>query len=143
MATASELKVRISADTSGVKKGIAETKKQVKDLSKEVKETTKQTKTQVSGLGKSLLKLAAVTHAFRKLTKATKDGINNIYEYGRAFNTTMSKNMDKLASAGLYFKNSLGALVAPIINVITPAVEYIVDKIVQAPSSSTGYRNSV
>lgn len=132
MATASELKVRISADTSGVKKGIAETKRQVKDLSKEVKETTKQTKTQVSGLGKTLLRLAAVTHAFRKLTKATKEGIDNIYEYGKAFNTAMAKNMDKLSSAGLYFKNSLGALVAPIINVITPAVEYIVDKIVKA-----------
>lgn len=130
--TASELKVRISADTSNVKKGLAETKKQVKDLSKDVKETTKQTKSQVSGLGKSLLKLAAVTHAFRKLTRATKDGINNIYEYSKAFNTMMSKDMDRLATAGLYFKNSLGALVAPIINIITPAVEYIVDKIVQA-----------
>jgi hypothetical protein len=38
--------------------------------------------------------------------------------------------MDRLSTSALYLKNSLGALVAPIINALAPAIDIIVDKFV-------------
>ena len=39
--------------------------------------------------------------------------------------------MDKIATAILYVRNSLGALVAPIINAVAPALDYLADKFVE------------
>lgn len=65
-----------------------------------------------------------------QLAKAFTTGINNIYQYSKMFGTEFAPSMDKLATSTLYLKNSLGALAAPIISAIAPAIEYLIDKFV-------------
>lgn len=67
---------------------------------------------------------------FSQLTKAIKDGINNLYQYSLLMDGTFSKSMDKCATSFLYLKNSIGAMIAPLINSIAPALDFIIDKVV-------------
>jgi len=64
----------------------------------------------------------------KNITSAFKDGINDIYQYSKTFNGEFSKNLDTLASAYLTFKNSLGAVVAPLVNTFTPLLDTILTK---------------
>ena len=67
---------------------------------------------------------------FSQLTKAIKDGINNLYQYSLLMDGTFSKSMDRCATSFLYLKNSMGAMIAPLINSIAPALDFIIDKVV-------------
>lgn len=67
---------------------------------------------------------------FAQLTKAIKDGINNLYQYSLLMDGTFSKSMDRCATSFLYLKNSMGAMIAPLINSIAPALDFIIDKVV-------------
>lgn len=64
------------------------------------------------------------------VTKAVKEGINNVYQYSKAINGTLAESMDKIATSFLYFKNSLGAMVAPLLNALAPVIDRLVDKAV-------------
>lgn len=67
---------------------------------------------------------------FSQLTKAIKDGINNLYQYSLLMDGTFSKSMDRCATSFLYLKNSMGAMIASLINSIAPALDFIIDKVV-------------
>ena len=67
---------------------------------------------------------------FSQLTKAIKDGINNLYQYSLLMDGTFSKSMDRCATSFLYLKNSMGAMIGPLINSIAPALDFIIDKVV-------------
>lgn len=89
-----------------------------------------------SGLGQmfSSLKRIAMYRAARfvlaQLTKAFKEGINNLYQYSKAMGGTFAASMNSMATNALYLKNSLGAMAAPIVNALAPAIDYISGKIV-------------
>ena len=89
-----------------------------------------------SGLGQmfSSLKRIAMYRAARfvlaQLTKAFKEGINNLYQYSNAMGGTFAASMNSMATSALYLKNSLGAMAAPIVNALAPAIDYISGKIV-------------
>jgi len=97
-------------------------------LAAKVKQTT-------SGLGQmfSSLKRIAMYRLIRAflsaLTKALKEGINNLYQYSNAMGGTFAQSMDRLATSASYLKNSLGAMAAPIINALAPAIDFVIDKI--------------
>ena len=103
-------------------------KKSAAGLAAKVKQTT-------SGLGQMLssLKRIAMYRAIRAflsaLTSAMKEGINNIYQYSNAMGGTFAQSMDRLATSSQYLKNSLGAMAAPIINALAPAIDFVIDKI--------------
>lgn len=64
------------------------------------------------------------------ITKGFSEGTKHVYEYSKAVGTALAPSMDKLATSGLYLKNSLGAMVAPLMNMLAPAVDKLVDKFV-------------
>ena len=64
------------------------------------------------------------------LTRGLSEGIHNLYQYSRIMNTEFAKSLDKIATASLYVKNSLAAMVSPIINAIAPAIDFLADKMV-------------
>lgn len=64
------------------------------------------------------------------ITNAVKEGVNNVYQYSKAFGGTFSQSMDRAATSMLYFKNSIGAMVAPLINLLVPALEWVINKVV-------------
>ena len=64
------------------------------------------------------------------ITQGFKEGVENLYAWSNAVDKTFANSMDKLATSSLYLKNSLAAMAAPLINAIAPAIDYIVDKLV-------------
>lgn len=103
-------------------------KKSAAGLAAKVKQTT-------SGLGKlfgSMKRIAmyrAIRFMLSQLTKDFKEGINNIYQYSNLMGGTFAQSMDRLATSGQYLKNSMGAMAAPIINALAPAIDFVIDKI--------------
>lgn len=72
----------------------------------------------------------AIRFFFAQLARAMREGINNLYQYSAVMGGTFKQSMDSLATSFLYLKNSMGAMVSPLINALAPAVEYIIDKFV-------------
>lgn len=89
----------------------------------------------VSGF-KRIVGYRLIRSIIREVTQAFSEGIKNLYGWSKAMGgaTISGKNfaqtMDGLATSSLYFKNSIGAMVAPIISALAPAIDYIIDKIV-------------
>ena len=69
--------------------------------------------------------------ALKEIADAFKTGINNVYEYSRAFDGNFAQSLDRASTALLYFKNSLGASLAPLVNAIVPYLDAIIDKVVE------------
>lgn len=70
----------------------------------------------------------AIRFFFAQLTAAMKEGIQNLYMYSSLMDGTFKGSMDSLATSFQYLKNSTGAMVAPLINMIAPAVDALIDK---------------
>lgn len=98
--------------------------------------TAAHTKHVTSGLGrlldsfKRIAMYRLVRFALSALTKAMKEGINNLYQYSNLMGGQFAISMNSVATNALYLKNSLGAMAAPIINALAPAIDYLSGKIV-------------
>lgn len=79
-----------------------------------------------------VLKYKAISFVLNQISAALKDGTKNFYEYSRAIGGDFSKNLDNIATGLLYFKNSVGAAAAPIVNALAPAFDILIDKVVEA-----------
>ena len=87
----------------------------------------------ISGFVRSLGRIAfyrAIRAAIKEVTQALSEGIGNLYQWSLLIDHTFAKSMDKIATSMQYLKNSLGAMVAPIINTLAPAIDFVVDKFV-------------
>lgn len=71
---------------------------------------------------KRVFTFAVVRTFFRSIVSGFNEGMQNLYQYSRLTGTVFYANLDKLASYALFVKNAIGAMAAPIINVLTPAV---------------------
>ena len=67
----------------------------------------------------------------KAITASFKEGLTHLYQYSNAINGHFAKSLDNLATSTLYLKNSLGTLAAPLIEALAPALEWIIDKIVE------------
>ena len=72
----------------------------------------------------------AMNTVISSITKGFSEGTKHVYEYSKAVGTALAPSLDKLATSGLYLKNSLGAMAAPLLNMLAPAVDKLVDKFV-------------
>lgn len=79
----------------------------------------------------SALFYSTVFRAMSLLSTSVKEGIDNLYQYSKIIGTDFAPAMDKLATSALYLKNSIGAMAAPLIEAVAPAVDYLVDKFVE------------
>ena len=66
----------------------------------------------------------------KEITQGLREGIQHIYAYSNALGGEFASAMDSLATSSLYLKNSLGALAAPIIQSLIPAINWAIDRIV-------------
>lgn len=71
----------------------------------------------------------AIRAAIRMVTESIKEGVNNLYQYSAAVGTTFKGAMDTIATAALYIKNSLGSMLAPLIENAAPIIDMLSDKI--------------
>ena len=70
----------------------------------------------------------AITATFR----AFSDGISNIYQWSKGVTGVggnLAKSLDKIATAAMYVKNSIGAMLAPLIEAAAPIIDMISDKL--------------
>lgn len=72
----------------------------------------------------------AIRSAIQMVTNGLKEGINNLYQYSTIVGTQFAPAMNKLATASQYLKNSFGAMTAPLIEALAPAIDFIIDKFV-------------
>ena len=84
-----------------------------------------------SGFVRSMGRIAmyrAIRFLLSQIATAFKEGTSNVYQYSKAIGGNLASSMDRIASSFLYFKNSIGAMVAPLINALAPAIEYVIDR---------------
>lgn len=72
--------------------------------------------------------------AFRKLRNAVKEGIENLVQYDSANNLT-NQRITELQSSLLFLKNAWAAAFAPIINVVVPILNTLIDAMAQAANA--------
>ena len=77
-----------------------------------------------------IAKLRLLRGIIRMVTQAFKEGTENIYYYSQALGSAdashFASTMNELASSFLYLKNSIGAVVAPLLSALLPALQTIV-----------------
>ena len=84
----------------------------------------------VIGAFKRIMFYRMVRTVIKEIGQAFGEGIKNLYQWSKLLNGQFAQSMDQIATAGLYMKNSLGAMVSPIINALAPAVDFLIDKFV-------------
>ena len=81
----------------------------------------------------------AIRSAIREITQGFKEGTDNLYQYSRALGGIDASNavgtMNELATVSLYIKNSLGAMVMPILQALVPIVNAVADAFVTAANA--------
>ena len=68
--------------------------------------------------------------AIKAITDGLKEGTQNLYYFSQLAGSQFAATMDSLASSSLYLKNSIGAMAAPLIQAVAPAINFVIDKFV-------------
>jgi phage-related protein len=87
----------------------------------------------VGGLVKSVARIGmyrVIRAALSAITNGIKEGVKNLYAYSQAVGGKFAPSLDKISTSFQYLKNSLGAMAAPLINAIAPAIDTLIDKFV-------------
>lgn len=111
------------------KLSIAIPKKRLHDMIGSVKNVTSSLGRLFSSV-KRIIMYRAIRAVLSTITKGFQEGIKNLYQWSLLVNREFANSMDKIATSSLYLKNSLAAMVAPLINKLAPAIDYVVDKFV-------------
>lgn len=107
----------------------------LKNLANNITDVTKRWKKFTSSLSRIAI-YRLIRSALKEISKAMKEGVQNLYQWGMAWRNTYSSaakfvdSMDRLSTAFLYLKNSIGAMVSPLIDTVAPVIDMLVDKFV-------------
>ena len=102
-------------------------------IGKRIATSVKQATSSLAGFGRALKRIImyrALRSMIKAFTQGFSEGLKNLYNYSQMIGSEFAASMDRLATSSLYLKNSLGAMAAPIVNALAPAIEFIIDKIV-------------
>ena len=73
--------------------------------------------------------VSALMHA-QNLAAGLESGLLNLYRWGRMAWKSFSGALDSLATSALYLRNSLGAMVAPLVQALAPAINFVTNQFV-------------
>ena len=68
--------------------------------------------------------------ALKSITQGFAEGIENLYYWSQAWNTSFAPKMDQLATAQLYLKNGFASMFSPLIEYAIPIIDNVIDKLV-------------
>lgn len=85
---------------------------------------------QVASSFKRVLGYRLIRTVIKEIGQAFGEGIKNLYGWSTLVGGKFAVSMNQISTSLLYFKNSLGAAVAPIVNALAPAIDFLIDKIV-------------
>ena len=94
--------------------------------------TFKKAGASLKGFLSSLKRIAmyrAVRAVISALTQGLKEGIGYLNLYSKSAGTQFHKSLNTLATDALYLKGSLATAVAPIVDALAPALDFLSDKI--------------
>ena len=97
-----------------------------KNLGKNLQES------RIVGMLGRVLRYRAIAFVLNQIRDALKEGTDNLYQYSKAMGGQFASNMDSAATSLQYFRNSIGAMSAPILNALIPIFDNFTDKIVDA-----------
>lgn len=86
---------------------------------------------QLGAAFKRIIFYRLIRTVIKEIGQAFKDGVNNVYQWSKLMGGSFAKSMDDAASSMLYFKNSIGAAFAPLIQALIPVLQAVIDKVVQ------------
>lgn len=110
--------------------------KSIKDLGKQMSKRFKnsvfgETIGKVAGSLERILRYRTVNEFLKQIAKAFIEGVNNLYQYSKAVGIDFASSMDSAATSLQYFRNSVGAMTAPILNALIPVFDSLIDRIVE------------
>ena len=121
---------RTSEDAKRAGRGIRGAGKDMEDAGRSAKKGT----SGLSSFWGALKRIAFyrfVRSVIREITEAFKEGTTNLYKWSQATGKSdMAKNLDRIATSVNYLKNSLGAMLEPIVRILTPIIDWAIDGIV-------------
>lgn len=149
MAQIDKLTIKVESNGLGAAKALAKITDQLKLMNKAVSEggmlkivhqTERLSNATASAAKKTNHFLASIVRiakyrmlrmALKEMAQTFREGIGNLYQYSTALNSTDSamnkQTMDSYASSLLYLKNSAGAAAAPLLQMLLPVVQQLVD----------------
>ena len=141
---ASALKEMVGALKSAIPL-IEKIQKTFDGIKRPVKAATKAIKEHTGALGKfaaSIKRIAfyrAIRSAMKTITQSFREGVNNLVQYSQALGNIDSAHavstMNEFATTALYVKNSLGAMLMPVLQALLPLVNAIADAFVAAANA--------
>ncbi|NBI10267.1 hypothetical protein D1641_09625 [Colidextribacter sp. OB.20] len=123
----------INLVTSGIGKAISGLKSLGKSIIKNVTGPFTKSAEKISKWKQMLSSALFYSTVFRGMSiisNGLKEGATNLYEYSRLVGTEFAPAMNSLATSALYLKNSLGAMAAPLVQALAPAIDFLIDKFV-------------
>ena len=135
---------KVGQQTAGINNSLSSTQKTAnnttasmrgfgKSTQNALKSVSNSTKKSTSAFGKlfgSIKRIAlyrAIRAALKAITQAIGEGVNNAYQYSKAMNGAFAKAMNSASTSSLYFKNSIGAALAPLIQSFIPIITMAAD----------------
>ena len=93
----------------------------------------RQATSSVGGLFSGLVRIAKF-RLFRTIiklfTEGMSKGLENLYYWSQMAGNQFSASMDRIATASQYVSNSFAAMAAPLLDTLSPVIDFIADKIV-------------
>lgn len=130
------VKMPFGSTSTGITKGIVKGLiSPFRNLASAITDLSKRWNKFTSSLGRIAI-YRLIRSALKEISKAIKEGVQNLYQWGQAWQNTYSSaakfvdSMDKLSTAFLYLKNSIGAAVSPLIDMVAPIIDALVDRFV-------------
>lgn len=85
----------------------------------------------VTGLISGMARIAKF-RIYRSIIKDLGQSFKDLYGYSDAFGIRYAASVDKIVTAFTYLRNSIAAMVAPLVNMLAPVLDTIIDKVVEA-----------
>jgi len=104
-----------------------------KDPFKNMGDSAKKNTAKLSEMFSSLKRIATyrlLRTMLKEIADGFRTGMNNAYQYSKILNGEFAASMDRLATSSMYLKNSLGAMMMPVMNMLVPAIDFLIDKFV-------------
>lgn len=84
-----------------------------------------------------------IRSAIKMVTDGVKEGIDNLYQWSAAMNGSFAASMDMGANAALKFKNSIGAMLAPVIEAVMPLLIQLANVAIRAANAINQFLSSL
>ena len=86
---------------------------------------------QLASAFKRIMLYRAIRTIIKNISEAVREGVNNLYKYSKATGGEFAIAMNRAATSMRYFKNSVGAMLGPLINSFVPVLDFVIDKVVE------------